>query len=49
LLANGIRPSPSRWTAISDREQTPRDDHGNYDFEVLEALDRNSSTGTSSN
>jgi len=40
LLANGIRPKP---LALDDyfveREHTPRDEHGEYDFETLQALD----------
>lgn len=40
LLANGIRPIAVELDSyFVDREQTPRDEQGNYDFEVLEALD----------
>ena len=40
LLANGIRPIAVEMDSyFVDREQTPRDEHGNYNFEVLEALD----------
>ncbi len=40
LLAHGIRPfSLELDNYFVDREKTPRDEHGNYDFEVLEALD----------
>jgi uridine kinase len=40
LLANGIRPIALEMDSyFVDREQTPRDEHGNYNFEVLEALD----------
>lgn len=40
LLANGIRPIAIELdNYFVDREQTPRDEHGNYNFEVLEALD----------
>ncbi len=40
LLANGIRPIAVEMdNYFLDREQTPRDDEGNYDFECLEALD----------
>ncbi len=40
LLAHGIRPFPLAMdNYFVNREQTPRDEHGNYDFEVLEALD----------
>ena len=40
LLANGIRPIALEMDDyFVDREQTPRDEQGNYDFEVLEALD----------
>jgi uridine kinase len=40
LLAHGIRPFPLAMdNYFVDREQTPRDEQGNYDFEALEALD----------
>jgi uridine kinase len=40
LLAHGIRPFPLEMdNYFVDREKTPRDEYGNYDFEVLEALD----------
>ncbi len=40
LLANGIRPVAVEMDSyFVDREQTPRDEQGNYNFEVLEALD----------
>ena len=40
LLANGIRPKPLGLDDyFVNREMTPRDEHGEYDFEVLEALD----------
>ena len=40
LLANGIRPIAVEMDSyFVDREQTPRDEQGNYNFEVLEALD----------
>lgn len=40
LLAHGIRPFPLAMdNYFVDREKTPRDEHGNYDFETLEALD----------
>ena len=40
LLAHGIRPFPLALdNYFVDREKTPLDEHGNYDFEVLEALD----------
>jgi len=40
LLAHGIRPFPLALdNYFVDREQTPRDEHGMYDFEVLGALD----------
>jgi len=40
LLANGIRPFPLALdNYFVDREKTPRDEHGQYDFEALEALD----------
>jgi uridine kinase len=40
LLANGIRPIAMEMdNYFVDRELTPRDEDGNYDFERLEALD----------
>jgi len=40
LLANGIRPiAIGMDNYFVNREKTPRDEHGNYDFEALEALD----------
>ncbi|MCJ7736396.1 MAG: nucleoside kinase [Anaerolineae bacterium] len=40
LLAQGIRPFPLEMdNYFVDRELTPRDPDGNYDFETLEALD----------
>lgn len=40
LLANGIRPIAVEMdNYFLDREHTPRDDEGNFDFECLEALD----------
>ena len=40
LLANGIRPIAIELDSyFVDRERTPRDADGNYNFEVLEALD----------
>jgi uridine kinase len=40
LLANGIRPVAVELDSyFVDRELTPRDDKGNFNFEVLEALD----------
>ena len=40
LLANGLRPiAIGLDDYFVDREFSPRDEHGNYDFEVLEALD----------
>ena len=40
LLAHGIRPFPLALdNYFVDREKTPRDEHGQYDFEALEALD----------
>jgi uridine kinase len=40
LLANGVRPKPLALdNYFVDREQTPLDEHGEYDFEALEALD----------
>ncbi len=40
LLALGIRPFPLEMdNYFVDRERTPRDEHGDYDFESLQALD----------
>jgi uridine kinase len=40
LLAHGIRPFPLEMdNYFVDREKTPRDANGDYDFEALEALD----------
>jgi uridine kinase len=40
LLANGLRPfSLELDSFFVDREKTPRDEHGNFDFESLGALD----------
>jgi uridine kinase len=40
LLAHGIRPFPLALdNYFVDREKTPRDGYGNYDFEALEAVD----------
>ena len=40
LLANGLRPLAIELDSyFVDREQTPKDEQGNYNFEVLEALD----------
>jgi uridine kinase len=40
LLANGIRPKPLGLDDyFVDRDQTPRDENGDFDFEALEALD----------
>jgi len=40
LLANGIRPKPLGLDDyFVDRDETPRDENGDFDFEVLEALD----------
>lgn len=40
LLAHGIRPFPLELdNYFVDREKTPRDELGQYDFEALEALD----------
>jgi uridine kinase len=40
LLAHGIRPFPLAMDHyFVDREETPRDEQGSYDFEALEALD----------
>jgi uridine kinase len=40
LLAHGIRPFPLALdNYFVDREKTPRDEQGKYDFETLEALD----------
>jgi uridine kinase len=41
LLAHGIHPFPLAMdNYFVDREQTPLDEQGQYDFEALEALDR---------
>jgi uridine kinase len=40
LLAHGVRPFPLALDSFFvDREKTPRDEQGEYDFEALEALD----------
>lgn len=40
LMTNGLRPYPiSLDNYFVDREQTPRDENGNYDYESLYALD----------
>ncbi|MDL2213766.1 nucleoside kinase, partial [Bacteroides sp. OttesenSCG-928-N06] len=40
LMTNGLRPYPiSLDDYFVDREQTPLDEHGNYDYESLYALD----------
>jgi uridine kinase len=40
LLAHGVRPFPVELdNYFVDREKTPRDEHGHYDFESLGALD----------
>jgi len=40
LLASGLRPFPLELdNYFVEREQTPRDENGNYDFESLDALD----------
>ena len=40
LLANGIRPMPLALDDyFVDRERTPRDDKGEYDYETIHALD----------
>jgi len=40
LLAHGVRPFPLALdNYFVDREKTPRDEQGKYDFEILEALD----------
>jgi len=40
LLAHGMRPFPLALdNFFVDREKTPRDEYGEYDFEALEALD----------
>jgi len=39
LLAHGVRPFPLAMdNYFVDREKTPRDEYGHYDFETLEAL-----------
>lgn len=41
LLANGISPYPLEMdNYFVERERTPRDENGNYDFECIDALDR---------
>jgi len=41
LLTQGLAPFPLEMdNYFVDREKTPRDEHGNYDFEHLDALDR---------
>ena len=43
LLAYGVDPFPMEMdNYFVDRERTPRDENGEYDFEALEALDRES-------
>jgi uridine kinase len=40
LIARGIRPVPINMdNYFVDRDDTPRDEKGDYDFEILEALD----------
>jgi uridine kinase len=40
LLANGLRPFPlSLDDYFVSREETPRDENGNYDYECIDALD----------
>lgn len=40
LLTQGVTPFPLEMdNYFVDREKTPRDEHGEYDFEALEALD----------
>lgn len=40
LRAHGLRPYPLALdNYFKDREQTPRDENGNYDFECLDAMD----------
>lgn len=40
LLAHGVRPFTLELdNYFVDRERTPRDEHGDYDFEALEAVD----------
>ena len=40
LMTNGLKPYPiSLDNYFVDREETPRDEHGNYDYESLYALD----------
>ena len=39
-MTNGLRPNPiSLDNYFVDREDTPRDENGNYDYESLYALD----------
>ena len=41
LLAHGLQPFPLELdNYFVDREKTPRDEYGNYDFESIDALDR---------
>lgn len=41
LLAYGVEPFPMEMdNYFVDREETPKDENGEYDFEALEALDR---------
>ena len=41
LLTQGLSPFPLELdNYFVDREKTPRDEHGNYDFEHIDALDR---------
>lgn len=41
LLAHGLQPFPLELdNYFVDREKTPRDEHGNFDFENINALDR---------
>lgn len=40
LIAQGLKPHPIGLdNYYLNRDQTPRDENGNYDFECLEALD----------
>ena len=40
LIAHGLKPYTLEMDSyFVDREKTPRDEHGDYDFEALEALD----------
>ena len=41
LRAQGMQPHPIAVDDyFVDREQTPKDEYGNYNFECLEAIDR---------